>query len=238
MPGAGGVVLRPVQRVFVPGRWHPERLVRIAAQHRLAAGVRLPCSAQLLLPVASSVPGARAASTRFSEASGVRYRRAERLGQQSRRFGRHDAVDAAVQRPPDAARDRHDIAHGERLGRVVEFAELRRQVAPQQLDLPIDPGDERGDHACVCLVHAHRLRARRSGRCRRSDARCRWPGRRARGSPPAGRARAGAADPSATADPAPSRCRDRNTDRACWRRRHAGCRSGHARSRRGRPPRR
>src|ERR1700681_1611500 len=37
MAGTGGIVLRSVQRVFVPARWYPERLVRIAAQHRLAA---------------------------------------------------------------------------------------------------------------------------------------------------------------------------------------------------------
>ena len=237
MSGAGRVILRPVQRVFVPARRHPERLMRIAAQHRLAAGG----AAAMQRPVvaAGRIVGAGGV-LQHAMLRGFRrqVQRAERLRQQARRLGGHDAVDAAVQRPPDAARDRHDVAHGERLRRVVELAEFGRQVAPHQLDLPIDPGDQRGDHAHASPRPAHRLRARRSGRCRRSDARCRWRGRRARGSPPVGRARAGAADPSATADPAPSRRRDRNTDRACWRRRCAGCRNDHAVSRRGRRPRR
>ena len=77
----------------------------------------------------------------------------ERLRQQARSLGGHDAVDAAIQRPPDAARNRDDIAHGERLRRIVEPAEFGRQVAPHKLDLAIDAGDERGDHTVRRLVH-------------------------------------------------------------------------------------
>ncbi len=73
---------------------------------------------------------------------------AKRLRQHARCLGRHDAIDAPIQRPPDAAGDRHHIARGERLGRIVEPAEFGRQIAPKDVDLAIDPGNE-GSHHCV-----------------------------------------------------------------------------------------
>ena len=142
MAGAGGVVLRAVQRVLVPARRHPERLMRIAAQQRLAAGVRLPCNAQLLLPVASSVP----ARALLQHAVLGRFRRqvqaAVCLRQQARRLGGNDAIDAAVQRPPDTARDRNDVAHGERLGRIARRWNSGGRSRAEKLDLPVDAGDE------------------------------------------------------------------------------------------------
>src|SRR5262249_40380825 len=60
---------------------------------------------------------------------------------------------------PDTAPDGYDIARGERLRRVVQTLEFWRQLADRQLDLSVDPGDERCHHdacavvQCICLAH-------------------------------------------------------------------------------------
>jgi hypothetical protein len=51
---------------------------------------------------------------------------AERYGKQSCCFSRDDAVDAAIQRPPDAARNGHDVADAEWLRHIVEAVKFRR----------------------------------------------------------------------------------------------------------------
>jgi len=78
---------------------------------------------------------------------------AERLGQKLRRLGCRQPVDAAVQRPPEAARDRDQVGNPERLRLVAEQLELRRQPATEDLDLPVDAGDIRGAFGVGLAVH-------------------------------------------------------------------------------------
>ncbi len=159
MACARGTVLRSMQGVLVPRRRHPERLMRIAAQQRFAGGG------------AGSVEGPVVAAGRIvGPRGGLQHAMLGRFGcqveaaillwQQARRLGGNDAIDASVERPPDAARDRNDVAHCERFGRVAEPAELWRQVATVELDLPVDTGNERGAYRMGVLVQCGGLTRR------------------------------------------------------------------------------
>src|SRR6185503_16469314 len=57
MPGAGGVVLGTVQSIFVPGRWYPEWLMRVAAHDCVSAGGA--AAVQRPIVAASGVVGSR-----------------------------------------------------------------------------------------------------------------------------------------------------------------------------------
>ena len=97
MAGAGGIIVRAVQRVFVPTGWHPERLVRIAAQHRVAgAGA---AAVQRPVVAAGRVVGADAAGRdrwrRDHEVLRCLGRQVERA---QRRSGSRRAASAAAMR--------------------------------------------------------------------------------------------------------------------------------------------
>ena len=80
------------------------------------------------------------------------------LGQEARAFGGGDAVDAAVERPPDAAADGDDVAHRERLGLVFEHARTRPAARrAEALDLAVDAGDDGLDDRAGRAVRRLRL---------------------------------------------------------------------------------
>jgi hypothetical protein len=89
-------------------------------------------------------------TTRFSDASGVRY------SARNASVGSRRAASAAARRsirPPDTSADRHDVAHAERRRLVVQHLEFRRQIAAHLRDLAVDAGDESLDQRARCGVH-------------------------------------------------------------------------------------
>ena len=149
---AGGVILRAVQGEFIPAGGHPERLVRVAGEDGVAAGGFAAGDRPVV--GAGRVLGAH----RVGGAGIVRrhgagkhkvfrcFRREveslQGFGQELGGFGGDETVDAAIERPPEAAGGGDDVTHGKGVRLVADKFEFDREVIAHCGDAGIDAGNE------------------------------------------------------------------------------------------------